>query len=164
MTLKPPLYWSLMSQKKKTIWLIAGLLAIMMLGFSLNIFRQPMEQSYGFIKATHPVSMTQAGPDKWAYYFLPIGTKDAIAKDARAELISEGFVEDKSNKWFSFRKGNVEVDVCNHTEFGLSNTGLVAMDSPPTTEQPYACVLVKNGLGTHSPQLAFEAQKLVHGW
>lgn len=108
------------------------------------------------------------GGDKWAYFGVENGDIAPFVKDARAELLAQGYAEDtKSKPWFRFVKGGIQVVVCYHDQFAVEGDNLVhstvrgARGRPPSD---FICVLVKNGPGTEMSFPVFKAKKLVHGW
>lgn len=157
-----------MSEKRKGfgIWIIV--VVVVVLGSLASVSIVPTPRSYRFVTVDHPVDMWQDGSDKWAYFSLGMGKTTDVASEARKELTALGFAEDVTSRpWFRFVKGNVEVVVCNHYEFAVNGSTLVANSSGPpsgATPDQWPCVLVKNGPGTDASLSAFQVKKLIHGW
>ncbi len=157
-------------KKIKPGFVILGgvLLVLIIAGFKAA---EPAPPSYPFITQDHPIDMWKDGNDKWAYYSMNDGTPADLAKKVRGVLTAQGFTEDTSQTpWFVFTKGNNEVVVCNHNEFGV-NQGIGSgklLKPAPYTGSPmmksWPCVLVKNGPGTETSVVFFQVKKLIHGW
>ncbi len=161
-----------MKQGKVSPILVIASAIILVAGIGAIKLGSPEPKSYSFVSVDHPVDMWEDGKDKWAYYFIGTGTTKDLATKAGIDLKAQGFVEDNTKKpWYRFVKGDREVIVCNHSEFGVNvqrdgSSKVVnssSMKVPlPTTAMP--CILVKNGPGTNTSVSFFKIKKLVRLW
>ena len=144
---------------------LAALSAILA-GFVLT---RPVPRSFDFVP-DHPIALWSSGKDRWAYYMVDLGEPSALAHRVRPALLAEGFHEDVSKRpWFHFVKGDREVIVCDHQEFGTrpmpngDQTLLVASKGMPGQGRSQ-CVLVKNGWESREPLALFRLKKTIFLW
>ena len=159
-----------MRTKRLVGWSVL-LAAALMVVVAAAALASPTPRSYRFVTVDHPVDMWKDGQDTWAYYAAGHGTLGQFAEEVRSFLTAQGFTEDATHKpWFRFVKGNVEVVLCDHSEFAVNGARgdmkLTAVtpevEVGPRRECP--CVLVKNGQGTDTSVLAFQVKKLFFRW
>ena len=143
-------------------------LAFVALAPMVAVLSRPAERSYAFLP-DHPVDLWHEGRDRWAYYMVGPGPSAEWVRKVRPALLTEGFREDPK-RWIGVRfvRGGEEVVVCDHDEFATmqdpwGNTKLVR-STGTTFADPWSCVLVKNGPGTHDSPTLFAMKKVLYGW
>ncbi len=158
-----------MRRSRASAWVAGTFLLALVCGPAVGALSQRPERPYGFIGTDHPIDMWRDGRSQWAYYGSGFEPSSNLAQKARAALGPLGFTEDRSEKpWYRFVKGDEEVVVCDHSEFAVNGVSLgtsrLVHNRMQETTQNYACVLVKNGPGTHESTTLFQVKKILHGW
>ncbi len=150
---------------------IACLLVVILVS-SITVRGTSYRPLYGFAKAQHPVEMWDGPDGRWGYYFIGSKPVKDLAESARAELLPLGFSEDRSQApWVCFVKGNEEVILCNHDEFGVTRGKVEHVKAHPvsgsataTPPTQWSCVLFRNAPFNRGSLVIFTINKVAHGW
>ncbi|MEA2554221.1 MAG: hypothetical protein QOJ65_2397 [Fimbriimonadaceae bacterium] len=157
---------------RKPSRLVLTIVLVVLVASTAYAILKPVANRYRFIRVSHPVSMMLDDTGKWTYYSLSTPAEE-VARQARAELLAEGFQESTNDKpWFRFSKGDREVIVCNHDEImtvaDRRRSTLRHSHWPKSLGAPkpqaWGVVWVHEPGGNPAQLAVFNVKRLVLGW